>query len=97
MPFLRQRLLSQPLFVTVGTFEAYFEHYSFVYLDQCVAELNLRGEWMICMLLAISFVDIGKRPTQLNYAHAILMLSTRVEYFCLSTYLDSCQLCLFEY
>ena len=49
------------------------------------------------MLLAISYVHIGKRPTPLNYTHAMLMLSSRIEYLCLPAYLDSCQLCLFEY
>ena len=53
-------------------FNAYFDHDSFVYvyLDQCVPEFILRGVWKICMLLAIIYVHIGKRPTPLNYAHA---------------------------
>ena len=68
-----------------------------LYTDKCVTEFILRGVWKICMLLAITYACIGKRPTPLNYAHAMLMFSTRIEYLHLSTYLDSCQLHLFEY
>ena len=68
-------------------FDAYFDHDNFLYVDQCVAEIILRGVWKICMLLAISYVHIGKCPTLLNYAHAMLLLSTRIEYLCLPAYL----------
>ena len=72
-------------------FDVYLDDDSFVYvyLDPCVAEFILRGVQKICMLLVISYVHIGKKPTPLNYAHAMLMLSTRVEYLRLPTYLDS--------